>query len=161
MKASGRRRAAVRSGIARKRSILETDWAADLPMTRISSVCSCYERAKGQTLRGRWPVSGRDELGLDTGLWGFAPPPGFSAPIHLARILLLESGEDPPPLCNRQPFSLRASLSPRMKFPWISLERSYRSSIYSKPCFCSSPLRTRLPRSNLSSVFREESINFF
>lgn len=55
----------------------------------------------------------------------------------------------------------RASLSPRMKFPWISLERSYRSSIYSKPCFCSSPLRTRLPRSNLSSVFREESINFF
>ena len=107
MKASGRRRAAVRSGIARKRSILETDWAADLPMTRISSVCSCYERAKGQTLRGRWPVSGRDELGLDTGLWGFAPPPGFSAPIHLARILLLESGEDPPPLCNRQPFSLR------------------------------------------------------
>lgn len=35
--------------IARKRSILETDCSTDLPVTRISSVCSCYERAKGQT----------------------------------------------------------------------------------------------------------------
>lgn len=68
-------------GKAREKIVGRRDRAVREPSgaTTVPDGPGTDERAKGQPPPGICPVSGRDELGLDTGYGGLCAPPGFSA----------------------------------------------------------------------------------